>query len=725
MSRIYEITERVASYAPASDIDTINRAYVFAAHAHAGQRRNSGEAYISHPLAVADILASLSMDSATIVTGLLHDTVEDTSVTLADIEQHFGADVAGLVDGVTKIGKISFSSREQKQAENFRKMILATAKDLRVLIVKLADRLHNMRTLGFMPEHKRQAIGIETLEIYAPLAHRLGIHWIKQEMEDLVFSYLETDAYKALMSEMQGRLGGLNQTRERLESLIQKALLRQGLKAKVQGRMKHLYSIHEKMQRKHVDFEEIFDLLAFRVIVEDMTVCYQALGIVHSLYRPVPGRFKDYIAIPKPNGYQSLHTVVIGPENFRIEVQIRTESMHFYAEDGVAAHWAYKEGGNEDQDSFTWLKQLTDLLKETDNPGEMLEDVRLDLFVREVYVFSRDGDIYPLPRGARPLDFAYAVHTDVGQHCVGVRINGEVADFSCRLKNGDQIEVMTSPDQTPSRQWLQYVKTPRAKQSIRQWFRRQEHDSSLRLGEKILYQTLGVKDVAADVLKQCGCEDVKALKIRLGRGELAVHALLAAAPNKGASLRRLMGMKGATMQAAECCHPIPGDTVLGQLSGSEGMVLHHFKCHAVSEGKKQQDWIEVDWQSQSGALFKTGIEVRSRNRRGMLANVTRSIADSGSSIEDLKLNQRGGSMSLLLFLIDVEDRVHLAHVMRAIKSVEGVVKVERRNAVGLSGKKESRALGETLRDFFASRKTSASKTSASKTSASNPRQEKE
>jgi len=572
-----------------------------------------------------------------------------------------------------------------------------------------------MRTLGFMSEHKRRIIGEETLEIYAPLAHRLGIHWIKQEMEDLVFSYLETDAYKALMSEMQGRLGVLNQTRERLESLIQQALSHQGLKAKVQGRMKHLYSIHEKMQRKHVDFEEIFDLLAFRVIVEDMTMCYQALGVVHSLYRPVPGRFKDYIAIPKPNGYQSLHTVVIGPENFRIEVQIRTEAMHFYAEDGVAAHWVYKKGGSsEEQDSYAWLKQLTDLLKETDNPGEMLEDVRLDLFVREVYVFSRDGDIYPLPRGARPLDFAYAVHTDIGQHCVGVRINGEVADFSCRLKNGDQIEVMTSPDQTPSRQWLQYVKTPRAKQAIRQWFRRQESDSSLRLGEKILYQSLGMKDVSVDILKECNCEHIDELKVRLGRGELAVHTLLAAAPQQeGRSLLKLIGMQNASMQAAECCHPIPGDMVLGQLNGNEGMVLHHFKCSIVREANKDE-WVEVDWQRQSGQLFKTGIEVRSRNQRGMLANVTRCIADSASSIEDLKLNQRGGSVTVLLFLIEVEDRVHLARVMRAIKAVEGVVKVERRNAIGLSSKRESRALGETLRDFFAGRKMPAVKSTQEK-----------
>ncbi|RLL53040.1 bifunctional (p)ppGpp synthetase/guanosine-3',5'-bis(diphosphate) 3'-pyrophosphohydrolase [Mariprofundus sp. EBB-1] len=703
MSRIYEITERVAAYAPNADIDLINQAYVFAAHAHAGQVRNSGESYITHPLAVADILSSLGMDASTIITGLLHDTVEDTNVSLADVERHFGADVAGLVDGVTKIGKIHFSSKEQKQAENFRKMILATAKDLRVLIVKLADRLHNMRTLGFMPEHKRKAIGEETLEIYAPLAHRLGIHWIKQEMEDLVFSYLETDAYKALLAEIQDRLEGLNQTRERLESVIQQALLRQGLKAEVQGRMKHLYSIHEKMQRKHVNFEEIFDLLAFRVIVEDMTTCYQALGVVHSLYRPVPGRFKDYIAIPKPNGYQSLHTVVIGPENFRIEVQIRTEAMHVYAEDGVAAHWVYKKGvDSKDQDSFQWLKQLTKVLKDADNPGELLENVRLDLFVREVYVFSPDGDIYSLPRGAKPLDFAYAVHTDVGQHCVGVRINGEVSDFSARLRNGDQIEVMTSPDQTPSRQWLQYVKTPRAKQAIRQWFRRQERHSSIRMGEKILQESVGVKDVSAEVLTLCGCADINELKMRLGSGVLAIHTLFDAMPQKRSLPFKLTGMKRTYMHAAECCHPIPGDSVVGHLNASEGMTLHHSKCSAVMDGESL-DWLEVDWQPQPGQLFRTGIETRSLNRRGMLADVTRCIADAGSSIEDLKLNQRGGSMTELLYLVEVEDRVHLARVLRAIKSIDGIVSVSRRNRIGLSGKPETRALGETLRDFFAGR----------------------
>ncbi len=714
MSRIFEITERVASYAPKADLDRINRAYVFAAHAHAGQTRISGEPYITHPLAVADILASLGMDEATIITGILHDTVEDTDVTLEEIESHFGMDVAILVDGVTKIGKIHFNSSEHKQAENFRKMILATAKDLRVLIVKLADRLHNMRTLGFMREEKRRMIGEETLQIYAPLAHRLGIHWVKQEMEDLVFSYLETDAYKSLLHEMQGRLEGLNKTRARLESIIQEALQRQGLKASVQGRMKHLYSIHEKMQRKHVNFDDIFDLVAFRVIVDDMTKCYQALGVVHSLYRPVPGRFKDYIALPKPNGYQSLHTAVIGPENFRIEVQIRTEAMHSYAEDGVAAHWAYKEGATEagERESFKWLKQLTELLKDAENPSEFLENVRLDLFVQEVYVFSRDGDIFPLPRGARPLDFAYAVHTDIGHHCIGVRINGEMADFSTRLRNGDQIEIMTSPDQSPSRQWLQYVKTPRARQSIRQWFKRQERETCIRVGQKILHESIGKKDISAEVLKGLNCESMEELKIRLGRGEIPIHALLETDDHGKRILPlKLTGLRRSMMHAAECCHPIPGDPVLGLFTTGEGMMLHHRKCPEVSD-QKNADWLEVEWESQPGQLFKTGIEVRSQNERGMLANVTRSIADASSSIEDLKLSQRGGSMTELLFLVEVEDRNHLAATMRSIKAVSGVVSVSRRNRVGLSGRPGTRALGETLRDFF-SRKSTSKPTSKS------------
>jgi len=706
MSRIHEITERVASYAPKADLDLINRAYVFAANAHAGQVRRSGEPYISHPLAVADILASLRMDEATVVTGLLHDTVEDTHVSLEDVERHFGSDIARLVDGVTKIGKIHFHSSEQKQAENFRKMLMATARDIRVLIVKLADRLHNMRTLGFMREEKRREISQETIQIYAPLAHRLGIHWIKQEMEDLAFANLEKEAYQELLGQLRDRLDELNRIRERLEVIIQEALQRQGLDARVQGRMKHLYSIHAKMQRKHVDFDEIYDLVAFRVIVKDITTCYQALGIIHSLYRPVPGRFKDYIALPKPNGYQSLHTAVIGPENFRIEVQIRTEAMHSYAEDGVAAHWIYKDGdaSARERENFKWLKQLTELLQETESPGEFLENVRLDLFVQEVYVFSPDGDIFALPRGARPLDFAYAVHTEVGNHCIGVRINGEIADFTTRLHNGDQIEIMTSPDQTPSRQWLQYVKTPRARQAIRQWFRRQEKETSIRIGRQVLRDVLGRSEISDRVVKALNLTSIEELQEKLGRGDIPIEDLLEAADVDQTRPLKIRGLSRTLMQPAECCHPIPGDPVLGLFHSGKGMVIHHRKCPVVAEGKGE-NWLEVNWRSRPGQLFRTGIEVRARNQRGMLARITASIAEAGSSIEDLKLRQKGGSITELLFLVEVEDRKHLADVLRAVRGVEGVVRVQRRNRVGLGAQVQSRSLAETLRDFFSGRKS--------------------
>ncbi|MDT8376938.1 MAG: bifunctional (p)ppGpp synthetase/guanosine-3',5'-bis(diphosphate) 3'-pyrophosphohydrolase [Mariprofundaceae bacterium] len=698
MSRIFEITEKVQAYTPKADIDLINRAYVFAAQAHKDQRRSSGDLYMTHPLAVANILASLKLDVDSIVTALLHDTVEDTHVTLDEVRNRFGDEVARLVDGVTKIGQIQFRSSEHKQAENFRKMILATAQDLRVLLIKLADRLHNMRTLGFMREEKRRQISEETMELYAPLAHRLGIHWIKQEMEDLAFSHLESDAYRELLDLMKGQLEFLHRTRENLEGILQEALDRQGIKAQVYGRMKHLYSIHDKMQRKHVDFSEIYDLIAFRVIVGDTPACYHTLGIIHSLYRPVPGRFKDYIALPKPNGYQSLHTSVIGPDNHRIEIQIRTASMHSYAEDGVAAHWLYKNGGTNEEDHkhFQWLKQLTELLQQTENPGEFMESARLDLFVQEVYVFSRDGDIYALPRGAKPLDFAYAVHTDVGHHCMGIRINGEVADFRARIRNGDQIEVLTNPDQTPSRQWLQYVKTPRARQAIRQWFRRQERDDSIRIGERILKDSFGKGDLEASVIEALQCSSMGELKEKLGRGEIPLDTLLGTIDQDSTAPLQLKGMSRSMTSAAACCHPIPGDPVLGYIESGKGMVIHHRNCPNIPRDANNH-WLEVNWGPEKGRLYPTGIEVRNHNQRGMLANVSATIAEAQANIEDLKIEQRGGSIASLKILVEVEDRDHLAKVLRNIKALDGVVTVSRRNQVGLGQKSHARGIGAAIK----------------------------
>ena len=701
MSRIFEITEKVRAYAPKADIELLNRAYVFAAQAHAEQRRSSGELYISHPLAVADILASLRLDVGTIATGLLHDTVEDTHIELNDIRERFGDDVAKLVDGVTKIGQIHFYSSEHKQAENFRKMILATAQDLRVLLVKLADRMHNMRTLGFVSQEKAKRVSEETMQLHAPLAHRLGIHWMKQEMEDIAFSYLDPTGYQEVKDKLKDKLEFLQQTQSNLEGLLHEALMRQGLDAVVQGRMKHLYSLYQKMQRKHIDFEEIYDIVAFRLIVKDAQACYHALGMIHSLYRPVPGRFKDYIALPKPNGYQSLHTSVIGPENHRIEVQIRAESMHRHAEDGVAAHWLYKDkmAGEDtsENNGFLWLSQLTELLQEAENPNELMENVRLDLFVQEVYVFSRDGDIYALPRGARPLDFAYAVHTDIGHHAMGVRINGEMMDFQTKLRNGDQIEILTNAEQSPSRSWLKYVKTPKAKQAIRQYFRRQEKETSLQIGQELLHEVLA-SEPSKTLLESLHCENLEALYLKLGRGELSLDVLLKQADDKSSPYIKFRGVKAAHMYAAQCCYPIPGDVVFGRVVANKGMELHYRDC-AILKEKNKFKWLELDWKGEENTLYATGIEVRAENRRGMLAKVSGCISQVDANIDDLKLDQRAGEMTVLRILVAVNDRIHLAHVLKAIKGIDGVVNVKRRNQTGL-GENYTHGFSDVLRGIL-------------------------
>ncbi len=695
MSRIFEVTEKVGRYGSKGDIELLNRAYVFAAQAHAEQRRSSGEMYITHPLAVADILASLKLDVATVATGLLHDTVEDTHIGLDDIRERFGEDIAKLVDGVTKIGKIHFNSSEHKQAENFRKMILATAQDLRVLLVKLADRMHNMRTLGFVSKEKARRISEETIQIYAPLAHRLGIHWIKQEMEDIAFSYLDSEGYELVKNKLKDKLEFLQQTQANLEHLLQEALSRQGLEAAVQGRMKHLYSLHQKMQRKHIDFEEIYDIVAFRLIVKDAASCYQALGLIHSLYRPVPGRFKDYIALPKPNGYQSLHTSVIGPEHHRIEVQIRAESMHRHAEDGVAAHWLYKDNADAiGQNEFLWLSQLTELLQEAQNPNELMENVRLDLFVQEVYVFSRDGDIYALPRGARPLDFAYAVHTDIGHHSIGVRINGEMRDFRARLHNGDQIEILTSPDQEPSRQWLKYVKTPKARQAIRQYYRRQERETSIHIGMGLLNEVL-IGEPPIELLKALNCDSLEDLQEKLGKGDISLDMLLKQLIDEDVSHVKLKSMRARYMYGANCCYPIPGDSVLGRVVAGKGMELHYRDCKELSSLNRYR-WLEVDWKADKGLLYATGIEVRAEERRGMLAQVSACIAKADANIDDLKLDQRAGKMTVLRILVSVHDRKHLATVLKMLKALDGVATVKRQNQVGL-GKNYTHGIGDVLR----------------------------
>ncbi|HZH03189.1 MAG TPA: bifunctional (p)ppGpp synthetase/guanosine-3',5'-bis(diphosphate) 3'-pyrophosphohydrolase, partial [Myxococcaceae bacterium] len=490
MIRLNDILQKVAAYHPDPDLDILKKAYVYSAKVHQGQLRSSGEPYLVHPLEVAGILSQLKLDEASIVTGLLHDTIEDTLATFEELTELFGSEVAQLVDGVTKLSKFSASaslSQEEKQAENFRKMIIAMARDIRVILVKLADRTHNMRTLEYMKEEKQVRIAQETLDIYAPLANRLGISWIKSELEDLSLRYLKPQEY----ADLQSKVGRRKKEREKyvddVVKLIESKLKERNLQGQVQGRFKHLYSIYKKMKSQGIDFDQIHDIIAFRILMPTVPSCYEALGLIHQLWKPVPGRFKDFIAIPKPNMYQSLHTTVIGPLGERVEVQIRTEEMHKIAEEGIAAHWAYKEGKviSKDDEKFAWLRQLMEWQQDLKDPKEFLETVKVDLFTDEVFVFTPKGDVRSLPRGATPVDFAYAIHSDVGSRCVGAKVNGKIVPLRYKLKNGDTVEVLTSPQAHPSKDWLTFVKTSRAQQRIRAYIKEQQREKSLQLGREL------------------------------------------------------------------------------------------------------------------------------------------------------------------------------------------------------------------------------------------------
>ncbi|MDQ6962841.1 MAG: bifunctional (p)ppGpp synthetase/guanosine-3',5'-bis(diphosphate) 3'-pyrophosphohydrolase [Mariprofundaceae bacterium] len=681
MSDITSITQRLKGHHPDADLERVQRAYAFAAQAHSGQVRSSGEPYIIHPIEVARILSDLGMDEDSIITALLHDTVEDTSVTLDDIRELFGEEVVCLVDGLTKVGQISFSSNEQKQVENFRKMILATAQDLRVLLVKLADRLHNMRTLNFLKEAKQRSIATETLQIYAPLAHRLGIHRIKQEMEDASFSFLEPEAYKRLSKSLALGSGKLLQNKSLLEQVLQGVLEKQGIDAKVQGRIKHLYSLFNKMKKKGLDnLDKMDDLVAFRIIVKDLPTCYLVLGVIHSIYSPVPGRFKDYIGLPKPNGYQSLHTSIHGLDKSRAEVQIRTESMHQYAEDGIAAHWAYKEKDRQssEQEKFQWLKRMTDMLQEDCEPAELVKNMRIDLFIQEVYVFSRDGDIFVLPRKAMPLDFAYHVHTDVGHHCIGVRVNGREVDLSTHLRNGDQIEIITSPDQSPSRQWLKYACTSRARHAIRQWFRVQERQSCIHLGQEMLQQASGRKiSLPNSILRRMNCDDMDGLMEKLGRSEISLDEIFVTTNQERPRWFNMLGFSKNLRIPSECCRPIPGDPVVGMFKSGVGIIIHHQSCEKVTN-KESKQWLDVRWEGEESSFYAAKVQLRSRNKTGMLARTSLCIEACQVNIEDLTLDQTsGGGISTVNMLLHVRSCAHLDTVIEKLKEVDGVMSAKR------------------------------------------------
>jgi GTP diphosphokinase / guanosine-3',5'-bis(diphosphate) 3'-diphosphatase len=737
MIRLNDILNQVKSYHPDPDLDVIKKAYVYSAKVHQGQLRHSGEPYLVHPLEVAGILAQLKLDEASIITGLLHDTIEDTLATPDELKELFGPEVTQLVDGVTKLSKFQASptlSQEEKQAENFRKMIIAMAQDIRVILVKLADRTHNMRTLEYMREDKRQRVAQETLDIYAPLANRLGISWIKTELEDLSFRWLKPVEF----ADLAERVGKRKKERERyiadVVRLIEGKLTERELKGRVSGRFKHLYSIWKKMRANGIEFEQVHDMIAFRLIMPTVPSCYEALGLIHQLWKPVPGRFKDFIAIPKPNMYQSLHTTVIGPLGERVEVQIRTEEMHRIAEEGIAAHWAYKEGKalvSRDDEKFAWLRQLMEWQQDLKDPKEFLETVKVDLFTDEVFVFTPKGDVKSLPRGATPVDFAYAIHSDVGGRCVGAKVNGKIVPLRYKLKNGDTVEVLTNPSAHPSKDWLTFVKTSRAQQRIRGFIKQQQREKSQQLGRELLdkeFRRFGLnlnkmlksgelKPVAAelgyriedDILVAVGYGKVAPGQLvkrflpeeKVKEGEGAARTDGSGAPEgEGAEAgtsngfgrvtelaRKLVGRRSRTgvliggvddvlVRFGRCCNPVPGDRIVGFITRNQGVTVHTVGCpRALATDPERR--VDVAWDVRGDYKRPVTLRVLTADRPGLLADMSNIFSKKGVNISQANCRATGDDRAVNTFEVTISDLKQLTDLMKTIERLSGVYSVER------------------------------------------------
>jgi GTP pyrophosphokinase len=701
-------------YADRLDVDAIRRAYELAVEAHAGQRRASGEEYVNHTVEVATILAGLRLDTSSIVAGLVHDTVEDTAVTLGDLRERFGDEVAALVDGVTKIGKVQFQSHTEQQVENYRKLLLSMAEDARVILVKLADRLHNMRTLEHLPPGKRSRIAMETQEIYGPLAHRLGIFSIKWELEDLTFKFLEPDAYEELSRKVQQRRRERERQVVEVRVPLEEELRQAGIPAEVTGRAKHLWSIYKKMQKRGLPYDEIYDLMAMRVITDSVQNCYAALGVIHSRWAPVQERFHDYIATPKSNMYRSLHTTVVGPHGRRYEIQIRTEEMHRTAEYGIAAHWKYKEGvsGTEDDEvdeALNWFRQVLEWQQDTREPEEFMEFLKMDLFQGEIFVFTPKGEVKQLPVGATPIDFAFAVHTEVGIHCAGAKVNGRIAPLSRELRNGDTVEIMTNPRQWPNRDWLAFLKTSRARGRVRQWIRKQEFDSAAGLGREFLDRELRkarlerpTEQLLARAADALGYPDFEHVHAALGRGDVGPTAVLKelhpdhdpseAVERTPTALQRLaerlirtnrgvriQGMENLMVRYSQCCQPVPGDPVIGYITRGRGVSIHRKDCPNVLNLPDEERRVAIEWAAEKGDRFMVRLHMRGTDRRGLLSDVARAITDTGTDIQHADMQAVDGGMDGE-FAVEVQDLGHLRKVLKAIGRVKGVLGVERRES---------------------------------------------
>jgi len=708
--RLFKKLRRKLDYLDQDQVDQIHEAYLFALNSHKGQKRRTGEPYITHPVSVACILADLKLDSQTIMAALMHDVIEDTGVGKAELEEKFGKNVANLVDGVSKLTQIEFISRVEAQAENFRKMVMAMAKDIRVIIVKLADRLHNMRTLGSLHALKRRRIAAETLEIYAPIAKRLGMRELSVELEELGFAALYPNRYKVLKDSVRKARGN----RKRILTLIEKTFheaLNQGnfSLCTITGREKHLYSIYRKMRSKHVPFNEIMDVYAFRIIVEDIDTCYRVLGMVHGVYKPVPERFKDYIAIPKANGYQSLHTTLFGPYGLPIEVQIRTSEMENMATSGIAAHWLYK---TDDADILQsqlraqeWVKNLLELQRDSGNSLEFIESVKVDLFPDEVYVFTPKGDIMELPGGVTAVDFAYAVHTDIGNNCVAVKIDRQLAPLSSRLSNGQTIEVITSASGRPNPAWLDFVRTSKARSGIRHFLKSQRRVESVSLGRQLLKKALGdyslvLKKIPQAVLqraiKETELKNFEDLLEEIGLGNRAsalvagrIHTISQQMEELGGSTEQqdqhpkrgpliIKGTEGMIVNYADCCYPIPGDPIVGIMDMGKGMVVHTDSCARIAKLRRYPDRVlRLRWAERATGEFLVQVLVHVINERGVLAILAQAISEAAANIEDIDVREKDGQHFLVAFIIMVHDRVHLAKVIRRLRSLQCVTKVRR------------------------------------------------
>lgn len=713
MAGLADLIEAVKKYHPNPDLVFLENAYRYAESNHKSQVRASGEPYLNHLIETSLLACQLKLDVPSVCAALLHDTVEDCQVTRDELSARFGVEIADIVEGVTKLTRIEFESREEKQAENFRKMLIAMAKDIRVVLVKLCDRLHNMRTLDYLSEEKRRAIAEETRDIYAPLANRLGIFWIKSELQDLCLRHLRPEVFDQIRAKLESTQGQSERYVESTSLDIKRHLEESGVSAAVTGRQKHIFSIWQKMEKDNLSFEEVYDVTGFRVIVPSVRACYESLGVVHSAYKPVPGRFKDYIAMPKPNMYQSLHTTVIGPMGRRIEIQIRTPDMNRLADEGIAAHWRYKDGSANPAFDLHWVRELVDTQQYLKNPDEFIQSVKSELFPEEVFVFTPRGDLIRLPFNATPVDFAYAVHTDVGHHATGAKVNGQIVPLHHRLGNGDTVEVMTSKTHVPSKDWLKFVQSTKAKQRVRAFLKSEERARSLAIGLELISKELKKVKLSlkkleqdgkiAEVAEDFGLKGAGDLYAELGYGKLSVSKVLAklapevdppdkAVIDQPSALRRIFqraaevtksssgikvgGFDDVVVRFARCCQPLAGDRIVGFITRGRGVSVHHADCPQVLESDPQRR-VEVSWDAAQPVVRRVFLRVFSQDQPGLLANMTRAITDQRANIFSATVRTTEFSKAQNTFEVDIQDAKHLARVVRVLELVPGVIKVER------------------------------------------------